>query len=477
MKSSSKEFFGVNRLLVLPFAIVVVSCLSQSSAAQCNNTGRQLQVKAGGTGQLFTTCTSVTFSVAGQSVSTPAQCETGSAYYHGTVYACQGEVQCSNCKNKGYKVTIDRFTGGGCPDTTDLMQFLGGSWDDWGSVPEALQKAMSCTKPKNDPTFDWSASVNDCPGCGESGPTEFVSGETYEGGDGSLYVYWDSPLAEFPFAPGNTSNLFLSAFDLAEATDPSVVGGYFQQVAEDHGRMVGASVDASVTIRSFDGFGSMSSKLVYGLQGGVTENGRFDLIVSWAVDRQDGEGPVMTTRRATFDGRLLTSVDARAETGNAYERTAASMIGLLEPIRPVFEWLYDPFGLPMFPGIQLDLVTGEHGELVHQRLNSVAGGQFVGSEYEFVEANGGVRPIRTTVFLPDGRKLEERRFEDYRRIRGASNSVRPALITHTFFTGGAGSQERTEVVLRVRSSHELAPEACQSVPAPASERQPWLIWL
>jgi len=457
--------------------LIALVCLGSEAAAQCSNTGRQVQVKAGGTGQLFTTCTSVTFSVAGQSASTPATCETGSAYYWGTVYTCQGVVNCSNCKNQGYQVVIDRFTGGSCPDASELIQFMGGSWDDWSSVPEALMKALSCTKPKNDPTFDWSASVNDCPDCEDGTEAEQTSGEAYEGGDGSLYVYWDESLGEYPFTGGDSRNLFLSVPETAETTDLDSVGGFFQQATEDHGRLAGASVGASVTVQHFDELGAVASKQTYSLQGELTSSGRFDLMVSWAVDKDDGTGPVSFTRREAFDGRVLSSIDAQAETGNAFDRTAASMAGLLEPVRPVFDWIHDPFSFPMYPGIELELVVGGQGELIHRRLHSGVAGVFVGSEYEFVEVAGTARPIRTTTFLPDGTLFEERRFEDYRKVRGDSNCVRPSTIRHTLYSGGVGSQKRSEALLSIQSSRELSVAESEAVPAPASDGQPWLIWL
>jgi hypothetical protein len=456
--------------------IMLLACFAPRVGAQCNNTGRQVQVKAGGTGQLFSTCTSVTFSVAGQSMSTPSQCESGNAYYHGTVYACQGQVNCANCKNEGYPVTVDRFTGGGCPDTSELMQFIGGSWSDWSTVPEALKKALSCTKPTNNPTFDWSASVSDCPDCGHGEDPENVSGEAYVGGDGSLYIYWDDLLGEYPTAAGDPRNLFLSLPELAEVADPVQVGGYFQRAAEDSGLLTGASIGASVSIRHFDDAGLVASRVDYDLQGKFTDNGRFDVIVSWVVDKEDGVGPISFSRRETFDGRVLSSVDAQAEVGNAFERTAANMIGLLEPVRPAFEWVHDPYSLPMHQGIELSFVVGDRGELIQRRSHEGTAGEYIGSEYEYAELDGAVRPIRTSTYLPDGSLFEERRFEDFRKIRGTSNCVRPSVITHVYYTGGFESQKRSEVILRVRSSRELSAGESEAVPAQYSDRQPWLIW-
>jgi hypothetical protein len=442
----------------------------------CNNTTRESDIVAGDHNMSETTCQQLTFSVAGQSYSTPAKCLRGGAHYSETVYKCNGPLLNWNCNPKGHQVPVTTYTDGACPQMPQLNVL---SWDSWKKVPEELAKAMTCTPPKKHEDKDWSATLKACGTSTEPDPTALVSGQTYVGSDNQTFLAWMGAWTDQQAQPWAGPD-FLTAYDLAQSSSPSVLSGVMHQVAVDHATPPGAQVSATIKIEHFDAEGSSPSNVFTSqVKGSITADGHFDLTRSIATTDEAGN-PDVLVHHTTRDGMALRDLfqggDAGCAFSGTYPHKDRALATNCADVRPIFWWLYDPFELPLFDGVQFVESSGtQAGEILARRMVGEGASSYIGTEYA-VDTSGTVtHPLRHTVYDSSGHVREETLFENDYAIGGSV--WRPATSRTTTYLDGTTAGPRIIVTVTITRASLLTAAQASAVPAAFPDTQMWEVWL
>jgi len=453
------------------------NCPPAQSGGTCSNESRTLQQAAGIINEAKAGCTQLSFTIVGQSMETPAECTIGYAQYHESVYSCGPSAQCVDCDPKGHQADIDSFSGGGCPDLSELLQFIGGSWDDYKDVPEAVIKALSCTPPKKSSTYDDSASVQRCPDCGnEEEATELESGVVYQGAGDSHYLFWtlslDGLVGEDSFNP------MVSVFDLAQTASPADIGGTFGEVLEAHGTLSGTNLSASVEIAHFENGGGVESAYEERLSGRILATGQFDLRITTSASK--GGRQTVLDKQVTFNGMALTALGSAWEAGNVYtpDSEAWDLVfsGQTAAIQAVYDWMCSPYSIPKFQDMDLVELETTSGDVVVQRRVPGPDGPWKSSEYLFERRQDVVLPARSTTFDPLGRVREECLFRNYRQVGEGSGALRPFTVIREMYLDGSPDGRRIRVTVNVHSAEGLDEEQAQTVPTLPQAGQAWRVW-
>lgn len=451
------------------FVVSVLPCLMVPALAQqqCNNTGKAVAVIAGDHNFTNATCNAFSVSIAGVTVSGPPSCIRGGAHYAGTVYQCQGVANLTNCTNRGYKVNITTYTDGGCADLTGLLP--GASFSSWAKVPNAVRKALKCVAPKKKETFDWSASTADCPTGAKVTP---AVGQIKQGANGSSYIVAQGPV----YGTVGTANPFLTGYDLAQSSSPSVVQGTLgAAVVLLHPRLAGVAVSATVEVEHWLG-GRLDGSYSAALQGSVLANGRFDVALSTPVEH---EGKLVSgTKRVSFDGVALSCLWAESENGNIWDAAGASFgtrfARETSEIGEIFAWTRDPFGVPWFAEIEYTELSAASTIMIQQRLSPELGGG-VDKEYE-IDMSGPVpHPVATRIFDLAGQLREEVAFSDYRTL--SPGVWRPFKVVRTTWLAPGTSTDHIVVTTKLSSAKVLKMAEQAAVPAASADAQIWFHWL
>src|SRR5262249_30954695 len=133
--------------------------MTTGASGQCNNLTRSLQHPAGSSSNT-SSCPVMTVSVSilGQSatLTTPASCPNNKTTYFGSIYSCGPSATDIHCTAKGFKVRVmvwDIGSGSPCPQGGNVFS----SW-------AAARAAFNCAPlPLVSDTYDWSATVKNCP--------------------------------------------------------------------------------------------------------------------------------------------------------------------------------------------------------------------------------------------------------------------------------------------------------------------------
>ncbi|MCU0864951.1 MAG: hypothetical protein MUC36_14265 [Planctomycetes bacterium] len=451
------------------FAVVMALasvCQGLVGQATCNHTGRKVQIEAGDRNFSNAPCGNFSIVVAGSNIQGPANCLRGGAHYAGTVYACEGIANLTNCKNQGFKVAIETYSNGGCPDLTGLIP--GASFASWMEVPAAVRKGLQCIPPKKKDTFDWSASTTDCPTGTKQRP---AVGTVRQGGSGAFYT-----VAEGSVYPSHGSrNPFLTPYDSAQSSSPAVVSGLLGSlVIPLHPRFAGAVLGGVVTTEHvIDG---VSFERSVSVEGSVLSNGRFDLNTSYGIV-QEGRA-VSHGKWLTFDGNAMGSTADGSENGNLWPATgvdfALRFSQQASDVIPLYQWVRDPFEIPWTDSVSYVEATDATTAVISSRM-SVALGGGLDKEYEIDLSGPVVHPIAMRVYDLTGAVREETRFKDYRAV--SPGKWRPFQVTRTTWLAPARNQDRVTVTLSLTAA-KLIDEAAQvAVPKGCADSHLWFVWL
>jgi hypothetical protein len=447
------------------WATVSAAC-SLLPGQSCNHTGRVVAVEAGDRNFTTVHCGAFSISVAGVTIPGPAQCIRGGANYAGTVYTCQGHVQDSNCTQRGFKVVITTYTDGACPNLVGLIP--GANFAEWKKVPAAVRRALECVPPKKARTFDWSASVTDCP----RGSRPSRVGQVHQGANGSSYAIAEGAA----YTSYGTANPFLTGYDLAQGNHPSVVQGTLGTlIVPLHPRIAGAFVTATLEVTHEEVDPADHAARTVSILGSMLANGRFDLAMTSAVDAEGK--PVALRQQLSFDGNALSAVWDGAENGNRWDASAAHQAHVIREITdaaPLFGWVRDPFEIPWFEGVTYEEQTVGTRIYVRRRLDETIGNG-IDMEYELDTSGEVTHPVTTRIFDAEGEVVEETTYEDYRTL--APGVWRPFLVTRTRYLQPGAQKPRIVVRLKIAEAAILKASDLETVPAPSPDDQVWFHWL
>lgn len=437
-----------------------------SAQATCNHTGRQVAVAAGDHNFTSAQCAAFSVSVAGVTLSGPAQCTHGGAHYAGTVYTCQGTANLIHCTTNGFKVGVTTYSDGGCPDLIGLIP--GASFASWAKVPSSVRAALKCVPPKKKQTFDWSASAANCATGAKQSPSV---GQLNQGAGGAYYIVAQGPA----YGIYGNANPFLTGYEVAQAGSPAVVQGALGSlIVPLHGRLLGLALNATVTIEHILGGEAESHTLT--VAGAVLANGRFDLHSSCSVVAEGK--PFAYGRAITFDGNALTSVWDNAENGNMWDASetnfSARVVREVAEVVPLHAWVWDPLGIPWFSDVEYAEASQGSTLWVRQNFAPSHGGG-IDKEYQ-IDTSGPVpHPVATRIFDCMGGLREETTYGDFKAI--IPGTWRPFKTVKTIYLAPGTNQDRIVVTLNVAKATVLTEDEQAAVPATCADSQVWFHWL
>ncbi|MBI5431744.1 MAG: hypothetical protein HZA52_02820 [Planctomycetes bacterium] len=456
---------------VMPSATIAVlagGAFSQSSTGDCNNTSRTPTVLAGHYNPLTQNCPQLTFSVAGQTLSTPASCLIGYTVYDDTIYKCEGTASGSHCKEQGFLVKVEVYSGGGCPNIVGLAT---GAYTSWADVPAALQKALNCTPPKTPktPKNDWSAQ---CTSCKQGTSENSGVGEVQLGAGGVPHLLIEG--SPFGAVAGAPTNLFETPFDAAEDGNISGLPTVLRVAASNFSPLSGVEILAEIAIEHVGTMGESDGPSRSVVRGRVMRGGQFDVTVTETGSVEGIEVPV--SQRIVFDGRALCSLVERSECGNVYSRDSTnwsqSVARLTYKVRPIFDWVADPLALSLIPGSTRVSNIDEHGLSIEQRMVHVGQSLLVSEAHGLSFDGEFATPRWNRVYDGVGGICSERTFDDHRVL--ANGVWRSWVVNDTVHTDPAPSGAHVVTTVRVIRATPLAADAFS--PPQFDEHQVWRVW-
>lgn len=464
-----QDLLGLFRSLALVTGLLTAPVSARQVSPSCNDTTRQPSILAGHYNQISTNCPQLTFTVAGQSLSTPASCPTGYTVYDQTVYRCEGTANDIDCDPQKVQVTVSVFTGGGCPNIAGLAA---GAYTSWADVPMALQIALNCVPPKapKNPTFDYSAQCRKCT-TGTPVPVEGI-GEAHSGADGLPYTLWlGDPTA---LVAPEVINPFVTAFDAAQDGTVDGLPAALRLARSAYSPLVGADVSAELFVEHIDAQGISEGRRVSRVSGRVLSDGRFDLTITESFN-SDGEFVPVDTRLA-YDGKMLYSLVQGAECGNVYARSYthwdATFARIGRDVRPLYDWVRDPLRVPMFSGAVYTLAIDSSGNSVQQRIITL-GNHSIVSDDHLLEFDGTRSvPLANRVYDGFGGSCAERFFSDHRVV--ADGVWRPWSVMDVVHTSLNPLGARVVTTLRVSRATPIAVDNLQ-LPTFVAD-QLWQVW-
>lgn len=422
-------------------------------------------------------CATLTIGLSGGgSLGNPSSCGVGYSFYDKPMYTCSGERTGAHCDPFGYNTIVKVSSGGHCPS---LPISSGFPWSSSGlaETPSALFRSLTCVPPRVAAFSELSAKLSVCPGSEEVLP-EHNAGERFQGPGGSG-VWGTTATAASLIGIQGVWNLFNDAYDHAQTGAASELTGVIKSVALAHQGLIAASLRGSVRIEHWDA-GGQAPAAIYteNISGSISSSGRFDCQRQTPGTSQGD--PVVIFQRTTFDGVYLRDLAPDGETGNAYLMNAQSDPRLVEMyamgVEPLYDWVVDPYSIPLFQGgIDFaETLTTEGHYLLQRHHTLVAGGTFIGTEYEVVVRNGKYLPVRRSEMSPDGKVWTEFTYSNFLEVR--PGDWRPGQTVMTRFLDGTTLGSKVVVRTTVNQASALDLEADAGMPVGYQEQRMWQVW-
>jgi len=460
--------------LISMLMLVCSPAFSAPLQSGCNDTERAKEVDPGWNGH-SDSCTIVDI----PGLTTPSSCVSYFTFYSSAVYGCTGgTVENIHCKANGYKVKTTSGTDGACPGAAfeEYLSEIDEISDLW-DLPGALASLSKCVPTQNENSFDWSAASKDC--LNGNAPI-FANLETSEAtaGGQQIEITFDTAFSQYSHL--NTTNPFVSEYDLAQTGDELEVGGAMGAILRKHLSISGLSFSAKVSFEFLGPEETVPNHVeTVGVSGSIREDGLFQATYAQIIPFE-GE-PVLALDKVTFDGSALTWRDTENPYGNIWPIGVGSFEGAwslqTKYLVPIYQWCVDPFSYPLFSeGVTFEESTDSAtGNLVASRSFIGSSGQeFIGTEYFIDESTFPTHPVTLKYRLPSGQVCVQADYSDYHEV--AENTWRPRKVVTTYYIDGIASGNRIVVKLTFADANVLTPDEIENVPAISTKEQIWQVW-
>ena len=460
------------------FALIVgVASTSSPAVAQtadCNESSKSL-LQAGGTGpSVSEECVKISFP--GGSNQSP--CIVGYRVTAANIYGCSGTLIGVHCNPFAYSILVSVYSGGGCPTLPDVGDLSIGSFGDLLRIPAAIVRSLVCVKPTVRSSKDDSATLGPCGGVVIPDPPP---------SEGALMVSTGTSQAVWAASPpgassGQDYNPFLSWYEASENAAAAELPGILGSLAQAQAGLEGANLTGYVRLEHWLPFASdPESSTQIDVSGKLTLDGTFEL--QRVIPVTNTVGDPYAIRQVTYDGNILLDFQETAGVGNAHELDMLTpewvRTDSLYELDALYNWLRDPYSIPMFQGLQTvesQQVSGSDESWIVQRYYDLdSGGTFLGEEYEVAKMGAVYFPVSRKAMDVNGALWVEDVFSEYFEIR--AGDWRPGLLTQTWFLDGDPTGAKVVTTTKIYRATELDTVEANAVPTTVPQAPYWYHWL
>lgn len=473
----------------LATAALASLALASSSGAQVagssggNDLGREIVITAGTQSHAATPCGPVVIFGRGavfgsKALQTPTSCTMGFMDVSQDIYSCSGAIAGVDCDPFGYQATVMVSRGGGCPTLPDFSDLSPTILSGWATLPAVVLRSRLCTTPQKTAFTDLSARIVLGPADSEAGLVS-LEGKTVANSQGRVGVIRSTEWAAAIVGAQGSFNPLLSAFDVAQTGDAGDLPGLLSILAVQQEGLNGVELKAAVRIEHWEAAGlEPSNVFVETLTGNLLADGRFDLDRTFEGASQGD--PVSIEHETSFDGQTLRDLPALGELGSVVDLKTGSPNSVhdvyLLAIQPAYDWLADPFWLPMFEsGVTTVESSPSPSEYLVQRTYPlVNGGTFVGEQYAIAMRDGQLISVQLTELNVDGSTRALWEYGNYFEV--VDGIWRPSAVTFTDYLDSSAGGRRIVTSIQIEQARAISLDDAQLVPMPFSTSRLWQVW-